>query len=79
MLASVEARFGNSESQGVRGTGNRCSKMSNPASTGMKPNGVDLTYFLVAELAKSFGFPCKNGGAESLGDFRYSLSPRHCT
>ncbi len=39
--------------------------------------GVDLTYFLVAELAKSFGFPCKNEGSESLGDFRYTLSPRH--
>jgi len=38
---------------------------------------VDLAYFLVAELAKSFGFPCKNGAAESLGDFRYGLSPRH--
>ncbi|GEM_PF-3212403 len=38
---------------------------------------MDLTNFLVAELAKSFGFPCKNGDAESLGDFRYALSPRH--
>jgi len=35
-------------------------------------NGVNLTYFLVAELARSFGFPFKNRGAESLGDFRYT-------
>jgi len=31
--------------------------------------GID---FFVAELARRFGFPCKNGGAESPGDFRYS-------
>jgi len=35
---------------------------------------VDLTYFLVAELARSLGFPCKNGAAESPGDFCYNLS-----
>jgi len=40
-------------------------------------NGVDLTYFLVVEVARGFGFPGKNQGAESLGDFRYALSPRH--
>ena len=44
---------------------------------GARGNGVDLTYFLVGELAKSFGFPCKKWAAESLGDFRYGLSPRH--
>jgi len=38
-LASVEARFGNSQLQGVWVTGNRCLKLSNPASTGMKPVG----------------------------------------
>ena len=43
------------------------------------PNGVDLRNFLVAELARSFGFALKNQGAESLGDFRYGLSPRHLT
>jgi len=46
-------------------------------STGFFHNGVDLRNFLVAELAKSFGFSFKNRGAESLGDFRYGLSPRH--
>jgi len=37
---------------------------------------VDLRSFLVAELARSFGFPFKNRSAESLGDFRYGLCPR---
>gem|GEM_PF-2412817 len=40
-------------------------------------NGVDLRNFLVAELARSFGFPLKNRAAESLGDFRYGLCLRH--
>jgi len=40
-------------------------------------NGVDLSNFLVAELARSFGFAFKNRGAKSLGDFRYGLRPRH--
>jgi len=41
-----------------------------------RPNGVDLRKFLVAELARSFGFAFKNRGAESIGDFRHGLSPR---
>jgi len=40
-------------------------------------NGVDLGNFLVAEPARNFGFAFKNRSAESLGDFRYGLSPRH--
>ena len=58
-------------------TENRNDGVFRSASNILLPNGVDLTNFLVAEVAKSFGFPCKNGGAESLGDFRYALSPRH--
>ena len=46
-------------------------------AAGAVGNGVDLAYFVVVELARSFGFPCKNGGAESLRDFRYALTPRH--
>ena len=34
---------------------------------------MDFRNFLVAELARSFGFAFKNRGAESLGDFRYGL------
>jgi hypothetical protein len=40
------------------------------------PQWRGLKHFLVAKLVKSFDFPCENGVAESLGDFRYSLSPR---
>jgi len=47
-----------------------------PASHPREAGGVDLTHFVVAKLARSFGFPCKNWGAESPGDFRYVLSPR---
>jgi len=43
----------------------------------LKANWRGLNVFFVAELTKSFGFPCTNGGAESPGDFRYALSPRH--
>jgi hypothetical protein len=32
---------------------------------------------VVAKLAKSFGFRRENSRAESPGDFRYGLSPRH--
>ena len=46
----------------------------------MKWRGLNVYFFFVAELARSFGFPCKNLGAESLGDFRYGFKKRgHCT
>jgi len=50
------------------------SVLVNSVAAGLESNGVDLSNFLVAELAKSFGFPFKNRGAESLDDFRYALS-----
>ena len=63
--------------------GNKKSKVANPdehradSFLRLMPHGVDLRNVLVAELARSFGFAFKYRGAESLGDFRYSLRPRH--
>jgi len=52
------------------------SDSSQPDAGRLILNGVDLRNFLVAELAKSFGFAFKNRGSESLGDFRYGLCSR---